>query len=246
MIILRFLGEIMAGILALFYSIYPDYGLGIVLLTFLLRLVLFPTAISQVRSMEGMKIVQPKIKEIQDKYRDKPEEMNRRMLEIYREHKINPLGGCLPLLIQMPFILALFGLLQKPETYGIILKDKAFLGLLLTAKGSAANLAGSIGNLVLAALSGATTYIQTKMTSPSAAAGASTDSSSSMQNTFLYIMPIMLAWFTFSMPAAIGIYWVSQNVFGIIQQYVIVKYFIPKNPQEQDEPARNRTRPKGR
>lgn len=240
MAILNFLSQIMADILKYFQ---PNYGWGIIILTFLVRLILFPTSISQVRSMETMKVITPKQKELQEKYRDKPEEMNRRLLELYREHKYNPLGGCLPLILQMPFFFAIIGLLQNPAKFGIDLTNVHFFGVLLTAKGSMANIAGSLGNLVLAVLSGGTTYIQQKIMSPQT---QGTDTAGSMQSAFLYVMPIFFGFITFTMAAAFGIYWAAQNVFGILQQLVIVRYFTHRPAPAGEEPAKRRSQHKGR
>lgn len=243
--IFDFLSRIMADMLRLFYTAIPSYGWGIVLLTLLLRLVLFPTSIGQVRSMEVMKVIQPKTKEIQDKYRDKPEEMNRRMMELYREHKYNPLSGCLPLLLQLPFFFALIGLLQHPEKFGIVLHNERFFGLLLTAKGTTKDILGSMGHLILAVLSAGTTYLQQKMMSPPQAKVSDGTASASMQSTFLYVMPIFFGGITFTMAAAIGIYWVAQNVIGILQQFVIVKFFVrpAKTQPEATEKPRRKSRP---
>lgn len=233
----------MADILRFFHMFLPNYGWGIILLTFLVRLILFPTSISQVRSMETMKILAPRQKEIQDKYRDKPEELNRRLLELYREHKYNPLSGCLPLLLQMPFFFAIIGLLQNPAKFGIDLNNVHFLGILMTAKGSMANIPQSMGNLVLAVLSGVTTYIQQKIMSPQTQ-GA--DAASSMQSTFLYVMPIFFGFITFTMAAAFGLYWVAQNVFGILQQLVIVRYFMHHPVAAGEDQDKRKSQRKGR
>ena len=245
------LSEIMAKILIFFHVLVGSYGWSIVLLTFLLRLVLFPTSIGSIRSMEKMKAIQPKIKEIQAKYKDKPEELQRRTMEMYRENKVNPLGGCLPLLIQLPFMWALYGLLNnasmtvgksgKPivyflgETANKAFTNEHFLGILQLTK-KASDIAGpmlstqKLSFLILAILSGATTFVQQKITSPQTA--ASTDGAGNFQSMFLYLMPLFFIWITYTMPAALGIYWVAQGVVGIVQQYIIVKFFMehPTNP----------------
>lgn len=213
----------MAWVLKQLYVFIPNYGWGIVLLTLIIKLILFPTSISQVRSMEVMKVLQPKVKELQAKYKDNPQEMQRRMMEMYREHKASPFGGCLPMLIQLPILFALFGLLRTPEKFGLVLKNEYFLGLLLMAKGNTKDILGSMGHVILAILSAGTTFLQTKMTSP--AQGGSTEGAASMQNTFLYFMPLFFGYITFTMEAAIGIYWVAQAIMGIVQQLVIVKFF---------------------
>ncbi|MGQ9780033.1 MAG: YidC/Oxa1 family membrane protein insertase [Bacillota bacterium] len=223
--IFDFLSLIMADILKALHFIVPNYGWAIVLLTFLIKLALFPTAISQTRSLEVSKVIQPKLKELQEKYRDNPEELNRRMLELYREYKVNPLGGCLTLIIQIPILFALFALLRSPEKFGVTLKNEHFLGLLLMAKGDPHNIPGSVGNLILAVLAAVTTYIQQKITAPATTTAA--EGAASMQSFFLYFMPIFFGFITFTMEAAIGIYWVAQSVITILQQGIITKFFVP-------------------
>ncbi len=242
-VILHWLSDLMAKVLVFLYdNVVHNYGWDIVLLTLLIKIILFPTSISQVRSMEVMKVLQPKIKELQDKYKDNPQEMQRRMMELYREHKANPLGGCLPLLIQLPILFALFGLLRTPEKFGLALQKEYFLGLELMARGNTKDILGSMGHLILAALSAGSTFLQTKMTSPSQ--GGSTEAAASMQNTFLYFMPLFFGYITFTMEAAIGIYWVAQAIIGIVQQLLIVRFFVhPVKADTKDEkPRKSRDR----
>lgn len=238
----------MAEILRFFYNnVTPNYGWGIVFLTLLLRLILFPTAINQVRSMEKMKILQPKLKEIQDKYGHDREEAARRMMELYRAHNYNMFSGCLPMLIQLPILWALFNLLRDGSqldpakiTFGINFKDAVFFGINLTSTGNPATILGaSLGNFILALLSAGTTYLQQKLMSPQQAPVS--DAEPNMQSAFMYMMPLLFGWFAFTMAAAISIYWVAQNIIGILQQLIIVKFFVPR----QAEPVKNEPGDKG-
>lgn len=166
--------------------------------------------------MNKMKEVQPKLKEIQEKYKDRPEEYQRRMMEIYQKEKINPLGGCLPLLIQLPILIIFYNLLSNPTFVKESLQDATFLGIVLHEN----------HNILLAVISGATTFLQQVLTMPATG-------NDPQQKTFLYIMPVMLAYFTYQINAGIGIYWITSNIIGIIQQYIINEYFIiKKNIQE--------------
>jgi len=83
-----------------------NYGLAIILITFIIKIMLYPLTNSQMKSMRGMQAIQPKLKELQARYRDNPEKMNAETMKLYREHGVNPFGGCLPLLIQMPILIA--------------------------------------------------------------------------------------------------------------------------------------------
>ena len=210
----------LSWILIQIHQLTNDWGWAIIILTTLIRFILFPSFIKQFQSMDKMKKIQPKLKEIQDKYKDKPDELNRRTMELYQKEKVNPFSSCLPMLIQIPIFMAFYSLLTNPKLEVVQLMQSShnlFLGFVsLTSKG------GIVG-IVLAVISGATTFLQTKMTSPSANTGAD-----QMQSSFLYIMPIFFAYITYTVNAGIAVYWITNNLVGIIQQYIVNEFFIPK------------------
>ncbi|HEX7713561.1 MAG TPA: YidC/Oxa1 family membrane protein insertase [Bacillota bacterium] len=215
-------------VLQFFFENTQSWGWAIILLTLLIKIVLFPMNVKQFQAMEKMKRIQPKMKEIQDKYKDKPEELQRRTMELYQKEKVNPFGSCLPLLIQLPLLWAIFALLQDPKN-GIasVIASSPFFWFTLGAK----------GDILLAILSGVTTFFQQKLTTPTAGA---VDSS---QKTMLYIMPLMFAFFTWTVTNGIGLYWVASNIIGIAQQYLINEYFIVKEHIKKDnEPTENPTK----
>lgn len=96
-------------------SIYGGYGVGIIMLTIIVRLALWPLNVQQQRSMKDMQLIQPKMKMLQERYKSDPQTMQKKMAEIYKEHNINPLGGCLPLLLQMPIFILLYSALMSPQ-----------------------------------------------------------------------------------------------------------------------------------
>src|SRR5690606_12613454 len=99
------ISSIMAKLLVFFHdNLGVGWGMSIIFLTLLVKVVLFPFSLSQIRSMEGMKKIQPELKKIQEKYKNNPEEQQRKLLELYQKNNVNPLGGCLPLLIQLPIL----------------------------------------------------------------------------------------------------------------------------------------------
>jgi len=174
--------------------------------------------------MNKMKLLQPKLKEIQEKYyKTNPEEYQRRTMELYKKDKVNPFSGCLPLLIQIPILFAIFNLLQNPDYIANVIKDASFLGLFLLK---------DKGNIPLAVLSGITTFFQQKLTTPNTTANDQTQ-------MMLYIMPIMFGFFTYQVNAGIGLYWVVSNIVGIAQQYLINEYFIVKEhlQHKEEEPS---------
>ncbi|MQA99569.1 MAG: membrane protein insertase YidC [Actinobacteria bacterium] len=109
--------ELFSAGLAAIYGVIPNYGLAIIVLTLLVRIVLLPLTIRQTRSMREMQMIQPEIKRIQTKYKGNRQKMNEEMMGLYKEHGVNPLGGCLPLLLQMPVFIALFNVLRQPLAY---------------------------------------------------------------------------------------------------------------------------------
>jgi YidC/Oxa1 family membrane protein insertase len=104
----------LGAVLSFFYRYVPDYGLAVILLTLAIRVLLLPLAVKQIRSMQAMQAIQPKVKELQRKYKGNRERMNQEMMALYKEHGVNPLSGCLPLLAQLPALFALYAILRFP------------------------------------------------------------------------------------------------------------------------------------
>ena len=167
-------------------------GLAIIALTILLKVVTYPLTVKQARAMEEMKLLQPKVKEIQERYRSQPEEMQKRVMELYREHKVNPLGGCWPTLIQLPIIWALFTALRSYPF------EQRFLWMPNLGK----------PDVILAVLAGVATYLQSAM--------MSTDPSQKMMNL---IMPAFIIWISLSFPAGVTLYWVVTTLLAAVQQW---------------------------
>lgn len=206
------LSGMMANVLKFFnHTLGVGWGLAIILLTVLVKTILFPFSLSQIRSMEGMKKVQPLVKEIQEKYKNNPEEQQRRMMEIYQKNKVNPLGGCLPLILQLPFLWALFGLLNNPGKFDIDFTNAIFLTMDLTKN----------KYIPLGIISGITSFFQQKMTA--------VDNNDPSQSTFMYFMPIFFGYITYTLKAGVGLYWVASTILGILQQWIITTFFIRKD-----------------
>lgn len=205
--IFNFIAEGLAWILNYINGFVNSYGWSIILLTLLIKLVLLPTGIKQQRYTEKMKALQPKMKELQVKYKDNREELSRRQMEMYKIEGVNPLSGCLPLLLQLPIFFALFSLLRDPGKFGVAMKGAEFFGLVLS---EFVNKQGTVAIVLVVGLSGLTTFWQQSM--------VMTDSS---QKSFMYIMPIFFAYITLTVPAGLAIYWLANNVYSIIQQYAL-------------------------
>lgn len=128
--------------------------------------------------------------------------LNIKTMELYKEHKVNPLGGCLPLLLQLPILFALFGVLRN----GIIPKDSSFLWLKLSVPDPF---------YVLPVLNGAVSFFQQKLM-------GSADSNPQMKN-MMYIFPIMMIMFSVKMPSGLQLYWLTSSILAVVQQYFIMK-----------------------
>lgn len=200
----------------------PSYALAIILLTVLVKIILYPLTRAQMRSMIGLQQLQPEIRKIQEKYKDK-QEAQQKVMELYKERKINPMAGCLPLLVQMPILIALYRALLD---FNYVVPAHAGVGFGVTLKSIPAHEPFSVAMYMLPLLAGVTTYIQSKMTTPKTAGGQA-GGAESTQKIMLTVMPVFIAWISIRFPAGLALYWVVFNVMGIIQQYFINKQLIP-------------------
>lgn len=185
-------------VLKYLYSFTHNYGLAIIIFTTAVQAVLWPLTASQMKAAHDMKRIQPKMQELQTKFKDKPEELQKRMMELYRDHKVNPFSGCLPLLLQLPVLWALFATLNKFPYHGI----PSFLWIPSLAKPDPF--------WILPVLSGATTYLQMAM--------GPVDPS---QRAMLIFMPAFMVWVTGRFAAGLALYWVVGNILRIGQQWIM-------------------------
>lgn len=201
MAIIEPLRQVMQWLLEQLHTWTGSFGLSIILLTVIIRLVLFPLTLGQTKSMQAMKLLQPKMQEIQKKYKEKPDEYQKRVMALYKENKVNPFGSCLLMLVQLPFMWGLFLTLQKfnfTETF--ILWE----------------LGKPDPTFVLPILAAVTTLIQSLQTI--------TDPS---QRTIMMIMPLFIGYLTIKFPTGLVIYWITSNLFSIAQQYFIARRMTP-------------------
>lgn len=134
--------ELLGNAMAFFYSIVPNYGVAIILLTLVISLLMFPLTLKQTRSMKAMQAIQPEVKKLQKEYKSDREELNKQLMAVYQEHGVNPAAGCLPLLVQMPIWFALFSVLRVGVT------EQSWFGTLvqraLNGEGIAVSLPGRL------------------------------------------------------------------------------------------------------
>ncbi|MGV3523831.1 MAG: YidC/Oxa1 family membrane protein insertase [Candidatus Sericytochromatia bacterium] len=214
--------QMMLPILEKAHTITGSYGWAIIFLTVIIRMVLLPLTMQSYYSMKEMQKLQPKLKKIQERYRNKPEELNKQMVQLYKEHKVNPLGGCLPLLIQMPFLFALYAALNGKEFQALVAAnaaEKAFLFMPdLTRVGLYAKDVIFWENGVLLALFTITTILQQRVMTPTQGPDAD-PRQVAMQKQMAIMMPIMITvmFLIIPVPTGIYLYLVVSNLIGIAQ-----------------------------
>jgi YidC/Oxa1 family membrane protein insertase len=190
----------MEKVLNIFFQYTKNYGLSIIGLTILIKLILMPLTYKQLQSMKKMQEIAPLQKKLQEKYKNNKEKLNKEIMELYRKNNVNPAAGCLPLLLQMPFLFAFFRLLQN--------YDFAQAGFLWIK-----DLGAPDGTYILPVLAGLTTYLSSKMTTPS-------DSS---QGNMTLFMSIFIAWISTRFAAGLALYWVVSNLIQLIQQLIMTR-----------------------
>ncbi len=222
------------NVLVLIYQYLPghDFGVAVIVLTIIIRIIFSPLMIKSIKSQKVLSELQPKIQEIQQKYKDDKEKQAKEMMALYQKEKFNPFGGCLPLLVQLPILIALYRVFWKglqPGAMSLLYSfvpnpgaiNPTFLGFLNLGE----------ANIFLAIIAGITQFFQTKMLSPKKPKiGQKKDQmgqfSNLMQKQMLYFFPIFTVVILSRLPSAIGLYWIVTALFSILQQYLIFK---PKN-----------------
>lgn len=203
----------LGALLKMIFDITNNYGLSIILFTILVKLVTVPLTLKQTRSMKEIQEIQPKLLKLQEKYKDDKEQLNVKTMELYKEHNINPFGGCLPLLIQFPIIIGLFAALREPGLY--VFESQAAYEAINTSFLWLKNLSSPDPYMWgLPLLAGITTYFSTATLSSVAPADQS-------QKIMTYFMPLMIFWWGRTFPAGLTLYWVVSNAFQIVQQLII-------------------------
>lgn len=217
------------------FEMLSAYALAIIVTTIIFKLILLPLTIKQTKSMKEMQDIQPKIQELQKKYKDDQQTLGIKQMELYKEHKINPIGGCLPLLIQMPILLAYFRVMREPIKYVFANEaayeaaSKSFLWIQDIGLSSATMIDGVVNEIsimgftlpLLAIIAAVTTYYSTKMMT--AGQPAANDQAASTQKMMNYMTPLMILFVGYSNPAGLVLYWTISNLFQIGQQYVVKK-----------------------
>ncbi len=180
-----------------------SYGLAIILLTIVIKIILYPLTVKQMQSMKAMQRLQPQLKKIQEKYKDDKVAMQQKMAQLYQKEGVNPLAGCLPMLIQMPILMGMYYALYNFD-YGAA--DPSFLWL--------PGLTEPDPYYILPILSALSTFAMQKM--------SATESTPQMKMMSI-IMPVFIGGISINFPAGLVLYWVTMNVVQIVQQWIIFR-----------------------
>lgn len=221
--------------LVFLYNIIPggDFGIAIIAITILLRALLIPVYKKQIQSQKQLQILQPKIKEIQQKFKNDKEKQTKELMELYKTHKTNPFSGCLPLIIQLVFLIAIYQILITISNSGLTI-DPAKLYSFVPNPGKINHLFIGIVDLtkaspIIAFLAAVAQYYQTKMlidkprveTAPKK--NDEPDFASIMNKQMLYIGPLLTFFIGIKFPAGLSLYWLAGTLFMLVQQILLEK-----------------------
>ena len=228
-IIWQFIKNTIAGLINMTYNVVKNYGIAIIVATIIIKVILMPLTLKQDKSMKKMKKFQPQLEAIKEKYKNDPQTMNQKTMEIYKENKINPAAGCFPLLLQMPILIALFGVLRGgviPETamvfnniinFDLTIITNIINGVLIGPRFLWLDLVNPDPFYVLPILTGAVTYLQQKTMN----AGGGGDNP--MMKNMSVMMPLMMVFIGLRMPSGVQLYWLISTALAVIQQRWIIK-----------------------
>lgn len=203
------LGDIMSEALIFLNGLVNNYGLAIIIFTLIIKLLLHPMTVKQTRSMKAMQNLQPEIKKIQQKYKDNKEKQQQEMMKLYQENNVNPTAGCLPMILQLLIIIPLYrSILGLKDVMG----EAGFLWIGTLTGGSLAE-----PDIALVIINGLAMVGQTMITQKfSGNAG-------SQNNMVMWVMPIMIIFIGFQLPAGVLLYWLTSTVFTAVEQFIIYR-----------------------
>lgn len=197
----NFLAQPLFMVLTFFYGFFKNYGIAIILLTAMIKIIFWPLTHKSYSSMKSMQKLQPEMQKLRDKYKSDKERLNKEMMQLYKTHSVNPLGGCLPMIVQIPVFFALYQVLLN----SIALRHAPFAFWLT-------DLAAKDPYYITPVLMGASMFVQQKMTPTTA---------DPMQAKIFMMMPIVFTFMFLNFPSGLVIYWLVNNLLTILQQYFI-------------------------
>jgi len=203
---LGFLSDLMQQGISRLVGVVGNYGLAIIILTVLVRVLLLPFTLAQTRSTLKMQALNPEVQALQKKYKNNPERFNQEQMALWKKHGVNPLSSCLLMLIQFPFLIAFFQALEGFEP----LQHARFLGIIL----------GQPERIVLPLLTAVTTFLSMKISAPAA-------TSEKSQAIMQYMFPVLIWWMSMRFPAALSLYWLVSNILAVGERFLLPRSLAP-------------------
>ncbi|MDR1164984.1 MAG: membrane protein insertase YidC [Deltaproteobacteria bacterium] len=221
-----FLGRPLGWLLRFFYGFVGNYGVAIILVTVLIKILLWPLTAKSYKSMKNMQKLSPKVQKIREKFKDAPQEMNKEMMALYKAEKVSPMGGCLPMLLQIPFFIAFYRVLDyalelRGAPFMLWIHDLSAPDRLFHFDVSVPLLSPPTGIPVLTLIMGATMLWQQRMTP---AMG------DPLQAKMMMLLPLVFIFFLLNMPSGLVLYWLVNNILSIFQQKLINRAGGPPAP----------------
>jgi YidC/Oxa1 family membrane protein insertase len=202
--IFTWLGDLMSNALIFINGMVNNYGIAIIIFTLIIKLILYPMTAKQTKSMKAMQDIQPEMEKIQKQYKDNKEKQQAELMKLYKEHNVNPAAGCLPMILQLLILIPLYrAILGMNE----IMMDASFLWIGSLAK----------ADVALVIINGLAMVGQTYLTQKTTA------STNKQSNMIMWIMPLMIIFIGFQLPAGVLLYWLTSTVFTALQQYLLYK-----------------------
>ncbi len=226
-----FLYQPLFNLLILLYVYLPgsDLGIAVIVLTILVRLLFYPLSVKSIKTQEAMNRIQPRLEEIKKKFKDDIQKQSAKMMALYKEYNISPWSNLLLMLVQIPVIIALFQVFSRgfgPE----ILKLNLY-SFVAVPNLSSPTLLGILNltqpNIIIAVLAGVTQFFQTKMITPSfkkKKKGQKKVMGAGMQKSMLYLFPLFTIYLLSRLNSAVGLYWLTGNLFALVQQYYLLRH----------------------
>lgn len=289
---MSFLQKPLGIFLGWIYSFVDNYGVALIIFTLAIKIILLPLTLKQQKSMIKTQRIQPEIAKLQEKYKNDKNLLSQETMKLYKEYDVSPLGGCLPMILQLFILFALYAVIRKPLTHMLGLSSDTIKALTENAKNAGIALTkgmeqigvadflykkgdpnginldfwkgfnlGDIpsfkvwGTLLVPALAGITTYLSSKVTtwmnpagkqdkkeekpqrilSPEQKKKPGSQNNEGMMKSMTWIMPIFTVWITYTLPMAMGIYWITSNILSVVQTVVMNGYYNKKFALELDE-----------
>lgn len=197
-----------------YHNLYPNYGIAIILLTLVVKIIFYPLTKKQFEALKLNQMLQPKLKEIQEKFKKQPEILQKKIMEFWKEHKMNPLSGCLPMLVQLPFFIAIFLTMQSTGFKSVISQPGINPGLFSFWL---PNLGMPDQTFILPIIIAVSTYWSQKVMVVDP-----------QQAKLFVFMPVLMLFISWKMPAGVLLYWAVSTIISTLQQMWIMKKFDQK------------------